>query len=341
MSSAASDPIWVHSRPIKVVAIVGGTHGNETNGVALARHLIRHPALAARPSFETKVLLHNLAAIDKNVRYVEEDLNRCYFLKDLADAEKTTLEAKRAKEINASLGPKGSSDPAVDFIIDLHNTTANTGVALMMPPKDDLSHAIGAYLLRHDPSVRVVNFTAGRADYPMLPTVARHGMTFEVGAVPWGCIDGALYDQSLDLLMRTLDYVHAHNLAIEAGVSSAWLKATVPVYEAVRTVDYPRYDDGTLSAMVHPSIQGRDFAISLRKGDPVFLTMGGETLGFEPSDKDEEAGEACVPFFVNEAAYYEKGIAFMIAHQQQQPVRVLAAEPQCFDERVAKKSRTT
>ena len=86
---------------------------------------------------------------------------------------------------------------------------------------------------------------------------------------------------------------------------------------------------------------GRDFAISLRKGDPVFLTMGGETLGFEPSDKDEEAGEACVPFFVNEAAYYEKGIAFMIAHQQQQPVRVLAAEPQCFDERVAKKSRTT
>ena len=139
--------------------------------------------------------------------------------------------------------------------------------------------------------------------------------------------------------MRTLDYVHAHNLAIEAGVSSAWLKATVPVYEAVRTVDYPRYDDGTLSAMVHPSIQGRDFAISLRKGDPVFLTMGGETLGFEPSDKDEEAGEACVPFFVNEAAYYEKGIAFMIAHQQQQPVRVLAAEPQCFDERVAKKSR--
>ena len=93
------DPIWVHSREIRSVAIVGGTPGNETNGVALARHLMRHPELAARPTFETTTLLHNTAAIGKNVRYVEEDLNRCYFAKDLADASLTTMEAKRAKEV--------------------------------------------------------------------------------------------------------------------------------------------------------------------------------------------------------------------------------------------------
>ena len=166
MSSA---PTWTHSQPIKKVAIVGGTHGNEANGVALARHLLRHPELAKRPSFETTVLLHNTAAIDKNSRYVEEDLNRCYFAKDLADPSRNTLEAKRAREINALLGPKGRS-PATDLIIDLHNTTANTGVALMMPPKDELSHAIGAHLNAHDDSVRIVNYTAGKEDYPVRAT---------------------------------------------------------------------------------------------------------------------------------------------------------------------------
>ena len=164
-----SDPIWVHSQQIRVVAIVGGTHGNETNGVALARHLMRHPELAARPSFETKVMLHNTAAIEKNTRYVEEDINRCYFLKDLADPSKTTLEARCAKEMNALLGPKGASAPAADLIIDLHNTTANTGAALMMPPKDTLSHAIGAHLIDHDPTVRIVNYTAGKEDYVSAP----------------------------------------------------------------------------------------------------------------------------------------------------------------------------
>jgi succinylglutamate desuccinylase len=321
--TSASDPIWVHSRPVSRVAIVGGTHGNETNGVAIARHFLRHPELASRPSFETTVLLHNVAAIEKNVRYVEEDLNRCYFAKDLADPARATLEATRAKEVNAILGPKGSASPAVDLIIDLHNTTANTGVALMMPPQDELSHAIGAHLVEHDASVRIVNFTAGKADYPMLPTVGRHGMTFEVGAVPWGCVDGALYEQSLRLLALTLDYVHAHNLAIAAGSPSAWRRAAVPVYEAVRTVDYPRYaDDNTISAMVHPSIQGRDFT-TLKPGEPAFLTMEGATVGFEPTDEEVSSGEVCYPFFINEAAYYEKGIAFMVAHRVEQPVRVL------------------
>ena len=316
-------------RPVKVVAIVGGTHGNETNGVALARHLIRHPELCKRASFETKVLLNNLAAIEKNVRYVEEDINRCFFAKDLADKNLTTLEAKRAKEVNQILGPKGSASPKVDLILDLHNTTANTGVALMMAPKDQLSHAIGHHLMGHDSSVRIVNWTAGRADYPMCPSVAPHGMTFEVGGVPCGCLDGGLYQQSLRLLMRALDYVQAHNEAIAAGDIASWHTASVPVYESVRTVDYPRYDDGTLSAMVHPHIQGKDF-IPLHKGDPIFLTMGADApLGFETTEAEEASGEACYPFLVNEAAYYEKGIAFVRGQPQHQ------ALPPLFRLRVA------
>ena len=29
------------------------------------------------------------------------------------------------------------------------------------------------------------------------------------------------------------------------------------------------------------------------------------------------------PFFINEAAYYEKGVAFMVGHRSEQPVHVL------------------
>ena len=41
--------------------------------------------------------------------------------------------------------------------------------ALMMPPKDTLSHAIGAHLIDHDPTVRIVNYTAGKEDYVSAP----------------------------------------------------------------------------------------------------------------------------------------------------------------------------
>lgn len=325
--AAAEPPVWTHSREVKVVAITGGTHGNEVNGVALARHLLRHPQLARRPSFETTVVFSNPAAIEANVRYVEEDLNRCFLRRDLADPTRRTAEATRAKEINALLGPKGAADPNADLVIDLHNTTANSGVALMMPPQDELSHAIGAFLSTRDPTVRVVNFTAGKEDYPMLPTIGRHGMTFEVGAVAWGCIDGALFQQSLTLLMHALDYVHAHNLAVHAGESKAWQRTLLPVYEAVRTVDYPRYDENVsrcpgaqalIAATIHPSIRGKDF-VPIRQGDPVFLTMEGEEVGYDGGDD----GETNYPFFIDEAAYYEKGIAFMIAHRTEQAVRVV------------------
>lgn len=39
-------------------------------------------------------------------------------------------EVTRARELNQLLGPKGT-DQAFDFILDLHNTTANTGVCLI------------------------------------------------------------------------------------------------------------------------------------------------------------------------------------------------------------------
>ena len=311
--------------PIKRVFITGGTHGNETNGVVLARHLLKSPSVAQRPSFTTTVVHTNTEAIKRNLRYVEEDLNRCFSLTGLC-ACGPSLEARRAVELDALFGPKGSASPAADFLLDLHNTTSSSGVALLMAPNDALSHAVAAHLQALDPSVRIVEWTRGVADYPMLPSVARSGMTFEVGPVAWGVIDGALYAQSLRLVKAALDYVHAHNLALEAGGPDGWEERTVGVYRNVATVDYPRDDDGDLSAMVHPALQGADFS-PLAPGAPAFLSVDGETaLPFvapEKAAKEAAAtGGVLYPFFVNEAAYYEKGCAFMLGVYEEVTVRV-------------------
>jgi succinylglutamate desuccinylase len=258
--------------PVKRVWIVGGTHGNEANGVQLAKHLQRHPELYAHHSFEVNVLLSNVASIAKNSRYVEEDMNRCFYAKDLSDDSLVSLESKRAKEINAIVGPKGDS-PAADLIIDLHNTTADTGHALLFSPRDELSAAIAARLMSIDSSVRVCHWNPNATDYPMLPSVGRHGMTFEVGAVAWGCVDAALYQQSLGLLLSALEYIDAHNACCKSG---KWSNHEIDAFSLVRAVDYPRDESGELAAMIHPKLQGRDFE-PIQRGDPVFLSHDGKT----------------------------------------------------------------
>ena len=314
------------SAPIGRVAITGGTHGNESNSVQLAKHFLRHPEVVQRESFSTTVLLTNTESITRNLRYCDEDLNRCFSLSDLADESRTSLEAARAREINATLGPKGS-EGAADYILDLHNTTANTGVAIMCSPNDRLSHAIALYLQSKDPTVRLILWNRSAKDYPMLPSVGKHGMTFEVGPCPWGCVVGELYAQSLALIGHALDYLHAHNAALAAGDGgSQWQDGEMEAFVNTGKRGFPRDADGELAGMIHPELQGRDF-LPLQTGDPIFLSHALEVERFADAATtmaDTAAGCACgvdgavYPFFIGEAAYYERGkdMAFMLARKE-------------------------
>lgn len=61
--------------------------------------------------------------------------------------------------------------------------------------------------------------------------------------------------------------------------------------------------------MIHPHRHLRDYE-PLEPGDALFLTFGGEVVPY--------AGESTVyPVFINEAAYYEKGIALCLTEKQQ------------------------
>ena len=52
---------------------------------------------------DSSVLLANHDGITANARYVDTDMNRCFFLSDLADMSLSTREQRRAKELDALL----------------------------------------------------------------------------------------------------------------------------------------------------------------------------------------------------------------------------------------------
>ena len=156
LSKMVSLPL--NSRPIKSIVITGGTHGNETNGIMLARYfeslLASHP-FPLDPLWKhyqsiksINVVYSNPKAIENNTRYIEEDLNRCflkmdldrYSSKDTKDPDTgnvLTYERRRAAELNDLLGPKGSEE-STDLIIDLHTTTSNTKINMIMSPIDEV-----------------------------------------------------------------------------------------------------------------------------------------------------------------------------------------------------------
>jgi aspartoacylase len=115
---------------INRVAIVGGTHGNEFTGVYLINKLNKIPKLVQRPSFKTQTIIANIWAFNAVKRYIDKDLNRCFATADLQNDSLCYLEEKQAKCLNRTLGSKGNSQ--VDFILDLHSTTANMGVSLIL-----------------------------------------------------------------------------------------------------------------------------------------------------------------------------------------------------------------
>ena len=71
--------------------------------------------------------------------------------------------------------------------------------------------------------------------------------------------------------------------------------------------------------------QDRDFCL-LHPQDPLFQTFSGETLRYKGS-------EPLYPFFINECAYYEKGIALSLARKKR--VMIPAIRVQTEEEKEA------
>jgi succinylglutamate desuccinylase len=287
---------------IQRIAIVGGTHGNERTGVYLLKKFEQSPELIQRSSFRTITLLANPRAVETNQRYVDRDLNRCFLNRDLNNSSLDTYEDARAREIVDELGSK--KNPNVDVIIDLHSTTANMGITVLPSSRHPANLQLSAYLSKTHPAVRVCCSAEFSQDTPMLQSLSPLGCAIEVGAIAQGVLNARQFEQTEMLIHAILDYFDAINHG-----SSLPVPSSLTVYQAISPIDYPRNSAGELQAMIHPELQFRDYE-PLHVGDPMFLTFTGETIPYQ--------GKSTVfPVFINEAAYYEKGIAMILTEKQE------------------------
>jgi succinylglutamate desuccinylase len=286
---------------IKRVAIFGGTHGNELTGIYLVKKFDRTPDLIARSTFETIALLANPKACEVGKRYVDTDLNRCFLRQDLASPNLSSYEALRAKEIYRIFS--STKDQQSDLIVDLHTTTANMGLTLILAVQHPFNLSLAAYLTSVYPELKIVASVTNNQDSSSLRSISELGFTLEVGPVAQGVLDARLFQQTEELIGTILDCVETSNRGTNYP-----LKNPLTIYQTVRAIDYPRNEKREIHAMIHPRLQFRDYE-PLNPGDPMFLTFDGESVLYE--------GKSTVyPIFINEAAYYEKGIAMCFTQKQ-------------------------
>ncbi|HEY9631821.1 MAG TPA: aspartoacylase [Coleofasciculaceae cyanobacterium] len=288
--------------PIKRVAIVGGTHGNELTGIYLVKKFERFPNLIERSSFESITLLANPKAYEIGRRYVDTDLNRCFQRQDLENPKLSSYEAIRAKAIYQMLA-SGGSQP-INLVIDLHSSTANMGLTIIPSSKHPFNLHLAAHLTSVNPSVKVYRWMKQEQDSPFLRSIYEFGCAIEVGPIAQGVLNAPLFQQTEELIYAILDYVEAYNQR-----QSSPTRDTLTIYQCVQTIDYPRNEHRELQAMIHPQLQFRDYE-ALYPDAPMFLTFDGRTISYE-------GNSTVYPVFINEAAYYEKGIAMCLTKKEQ------------------------
>ncbi len=288
---------------VEKVAITGGTHGNELTGVYLINKFKQNPDVIKRDTFETIFMHTNLGAIKQCIRYVDKDLNRTFITDDLNNPEKIdTYEDKIAKEINQKLGPKGSKKTNVDFIIDLHSTTSDMGLSIIIDNKSSLTWQLAAYLQHNDKRVKIFRWKGDTKEVSFVNSITKDGFAIEVGPIPQSVLRADLFSETEKLILNSLDFFDKCNRNEIPHFQS------VEIYDHIRLLDFPRDKNGNLTAMVHPNLQDHGY-IKIKKGDPLFVTLDGELIRYE-EEKEVYA------LFINEAAYYEKGFAMCLAEKK-------------------------
>jgi len=242
---------------VRSVVIVGGTHGNEYTGVWCIKEL-EQPSVYQQvskqyPSLQISTLMGNPDAHMANKRFIDTDLNREFTTKkllaiqeklasshDQADTTTTTTtsilaESLRAQQVNQLLGPK--TNPATDVVVDLHTTTTNMGITIIIPERDALMAQAAAYVMHKcqeenpagtinggsttstpnhngmmSEAVRIVmHGIPDRDDRPNLSSVGKHGFTIEVGPVPQGVIRHDVVEKTKLALASFLEFLERHN----------------------------------------------------------------------------------------------------------------------------------
>ena len=281
---------------IKNLAIIGGTHGNELTGIKLIEHFQSSPEAIERPGIKPEIILANPLAIRKNQRYLDEDLNRSFHISDLKALPGTTWESHRAHELNLILGPKMET-PRTDFILDLHTTTADMGISLIVYEKP-FNLQMAGYIQSKMPEVHIYSSDKEYEETIGLQSIAPHSMLVEIGPVAQGVLRHDVYEKMQAVCSHAMDYIHLHN------TQNFDFHDKITAFQRGELFHYPTDENSNIIAMIHKDFQNKNYC-ELTPGDPLFCSFNGETIFHTGTQKG-------YPVFINEAAYLENKVAFRL-----------------------------
>lgn len=275
------------------ILLVAGTHGNELSGIYLQKLIKERLYQADRTTFTTTCVIGNPQAMKKNVRFVDEDLNRQFSASNALESD--SLEAKLAKQWKEKY-----SSTKNQLVIDLHNTTSNMGATLILLSGDAFYSKMGAYVKQRMPHANIL-FEDRKSwdEQPYLCTAGDCGVMIEVGAQAHGALQYETLELMKEMFGYVLDYVEKHNLNQVDNLES---------YEAffyTEELNIPLDHDGLRLAMVHPTICGKDFEV-VKPGEPLLATFFGYDIHWEQNHD-------IYPHFINESAYSSSNIAMALA----------------------------
>jgi succinylglutamate desuccinylase len=295
------------TKRIKKVSIVGGTHGNELNGVCLVKYIQKNLNKHKDLNYALDAWIANELAVKRGVRYIDEDLNRCFEKGVVSSVDKVNQE----RAIAASLFKKHvCEDEKIDFLIDLHTTTANMGITVFLSKTDSLTRLAASFLQHEFPEIKLAETSVLDDLAPYLSSIAKSGLLIEVGPVAPSTLDARLYfktKQVVDALLNFFDVINEELL--EERYPNLLQKKPLVIYKAKKFIDYPRDSNGNITAMIHPDRLGKDYE-AINEGDSLFLDFDGNTIIYQEP-------ELSYPIFIGEAAYYEKEIAMYLTEKKE------------------------
>ncbi|XP_053310823.1 N-acyl-aromatic-L-amino acid amidohydrolase (carboxylate-forming)-like [Spea bombifrons] len=303
------------NKPATRVVIFGGTHGNEMSGVSLVKHWLQDPSELHRVTFAAEPFLANPLAVEHCVRYIDTDLNRSFSqeLLSACSSEGDPYEVKRAREIYKKFGAKES----YDFVFDLHNTTSNMGSTLLLCKADDylalhLANYLQCNCVDYSFPCNVYLVDVEERNNVYLQNIGKHSLSLELGPQPQGVTRADVLARMRELVNCSLDFLDLYNQGKE------FPSFEMDIYRVTSRVDFPRDVDGEIEGFIHKELQDRDYH-PLKPGDPIFQTLTGDEQSFD--------GEKVIyPTFINEAAYYEKKVAFIATEKVHQVVPALRVQ---------------
>jgi succinylglutamate desuccinylase len=286
---------------IQNVAIIGAVHGNELTPACLVQHFQEYPDRLARSNFRSHTLIANPQALDRQLRYIEADLNRCFNPKDLANPAQNQYEHRRAKEIYQEIQEK-----SVDLVIDIHSTTSNMMLSILYSNPHPWLLKLFAHLAKINPDVRFVYHPLSEAENCYLKGVCSLGFTLEIGPIAHNVLSPPLFQQTEELVYQILDYIEREN---ERSLCPSGSIDPLTIYQRLGVIDYPRDSRGQIAATLHPNILYRDYE-AICPHQPIFLGFDGQEIIY--------CGDSTIyPIFVGESSYREKGIALCLTDKKQ------------------------